>query len=252
MAKIDQFERYQKEKPQFFEKIAALEKKHAISILPKMRERRFDFDSFIGLMAEVDFGLFLDTFCERLIFEPKIDGLTPDWLVTIEGREVIVEVARLKDTDEVVQQTKRYEESGNIVIHGLRMRPERVFGNIITAKLQKYGKLVQNGGYPFIIGVYNRHLSGAHSEDAGVLFHGSIIEDQIFQKKDIDPETVKKFMTELNLMRRLVSGILWLDQPSLNIATWKRDENSFVFWDNERAIHPIGEVSSLQTIRGKL
>jgi len=252
MGKIDQFERYQQERPELFEQISELERKHATSILQKMRERRFDFDSFTGVMAEVDFGLFLDTFCESLIFEPKINGLTPDWLATIQGKQVIVEVARLKDTNEVVQQTKQYEETGKIIIHGLRMRPERVFGNVIAPKLKKYRKLVQDDNYPFIIGIYNRHLSGAHSEDAGVLFHGSIIEDQIFQKKDIDPETVKKFMTELDLMRRLVSGVLWLDQPSLNIVTMQRAKKNFVFWDNERAIHSVGEVAALQTIIGSL
>lgn len=252
MERIDQLERYQKEKPEFFEQIAALEKKHGTPILSKMRARQYDFDSFTGVMAEMDFGLFLDTFCESLVFEPNINGLTPDWLATVEGRKVIVEVARLKDTNDVEQQSLQDQEAGRIVWRTMRMRPERVFGNTIMGKLNKYGDLVQTINYPFIIGIYNRHLSGVHADDAGVLFQGNMIEEQISQQKDADPEKVKEFLLKLNLMRRLVSGILWLDQPSLNPVTLKPYEKEFIYWGNDRAINAIGENCALQAIQGKL
>jgi len=60
----------------------------------------------------------LDTFCQHLVFEPNFSELTPDWQVTIEGREVIVEVAKLKDTNEVERQTRQDQESGRNQFHG--------------------------------------------------------------------------------------------------------------------------------------
>ena len=110
----------------------------------------------------MDFGLFLDKFCDQLDFEPNIDGLTPDWLVSIKGQKALIEVARLKDTQEVDEQTKRDQEAGRIRFHTYKMRPERVFGNTIMTKLNAYGELSKVKKILFVIAIYNRHLSGAH------------------------------------------------------------------------------------------
>lgn len=252
MGKVDQFQRYQEEMPFFFDQIAVLEKKHSTPLIRKMLERRYDWDSFRGIMAEMDFGLFLDTFCEHLQFEPSIEGLTPDWLVQIQGKQVLVEVARLKDTKEVDEQTKADQDAGRISFHTLKMRPERVFGNTIMTKVNAYGDLVKSQKMPFVIGIYNRHLSGAHSEDAGILFHKTHIEDRLAKEVEV-PDVVKNlFLEKLNLARTLVSGILWLDQPALNIVTWKPNENEFEFWDNAQALYPLPKTPHLDAIAGKI
>jgi hypothetical protein len=252
MEKTDQFERYQGEKPVFFRQIEELEKKHNTTLISKMKARRYDWDSFVGIMAEMDFGLFLDTFCDRLEYEPNIDEQTPDWLIAINGKQALVEVARLKDTLQVDQQTKEDQDAGVTRFHTLTMRPERVFGNTVSPKLKTYGDLVKLRQLPFIIGIYNRHLSGAHSEDAGVLFHSSVIEDRLANDQNTPVEKKDAFLEKLNLARSLVSGILWLDQPAFNPISLKPYEKVFEFWGNERALHPFPATTVLQAVAGRL
>ncbi|ACU60691.1 hypothetical protein [Chitinophaga pinensis] len=251
MQQTDQFERYEKEKPAFFQAIRTLEAKHNTSIIEKMKERRYDFDSFRGVMIEVEFGLFLDQFAEKLEYEPNINGKTPDWLATINGRPTIVEVARLKDSAEVAEQSKLDEETGIIHFRLLGSKPQRIFHNVIWRKSDRYANILKSTGYAFIIGIYNTPGSEVRKSDAAQLLHGRSIEYQYSKKIEIDRSDTIFYSENYPDIKAILNGVLWLEQPSFDPSTGINAQNRFMYWSNDNAANSIGEVEALKAIAGR-
>jgi hypothetical protein len=59
-------------------------------------------------------------------------------------------------------------------------------------------------------------------------------------------------LDKLNVAKSLISGILWLDQPPLNLVTMKPCEKVFEFWCNDKALYAFPKIEILQAIAGKL
>lgn len=250
MTLTDQFKRYESERPEFFEKIRALEAKHNTKIISKMLARRYDFDSFTGIMVEVEFGLFLDQFCEKLEYDCKMDGQTPDWLATINNKNVIVEVARLKDSLEVSTKMKTDEQEGMTRFRLLGSKPQRIYGNVIKLKLDRYKKLIETKGYHFIVGIYNTPLSEVHVSDAAQLFHGRSISYRYSDRIDIDRNETLFFSDTFPEAKSLIDGVLWLEQPAFNPLNGIRESNDFIYWGNENARYSLEEIKALTEIAG--
>jgi|GEM_PF-4026533 len=250
MQQTDQFERYKNEQPSFFQAIRDMEVKHNTSIINKMKERRYDFDSFRGIMVEVEYGLFLDQFAENLEYEPNIDGKTPDWLASINGHNVIVEVARLKDSQEIEQQMQKDHQSGTIGFHVLGSKPQRLYNNVISRKTNKYIDLLQSNGYSFIIGIYNTPVSGVRISDAAQLLHGRSIKYQYSGHIEVDRTETIFYSESFPDTKSVLNGVLWLNQPSFDPILRICEPNKFIYWHNENANRQFGKIEILHQIAG--
>jgi len=250
MKKINQFERYQQERPDLFKKFADLESKHNTSIISKLENKRFDFDSFQGMLIELEFGLFLDEFCDNLKYSPVINGKTPDWLATVNGKRIIVEIARLKDTEEVERCTREDQEKKRIRFHRLGSRPERIYGNVISPKTEKYKEIITSEDYAFIIGIYNTPASEVRASDAAQLLHGRSIEFHPGGRIEIDRSDTIFYSDKFPEIKSLLNGVLWMNQPSFDPFTGIHQPNKFIYWGNDNAKNKLGNINALMRIAG--
>lgn len=250
MTRIDHCEKFEKKKPDFFEQIKALDMKHNASIIAKMKAKRHDFDSFHGILAELEFGLFLDQFVETLEYDSKLNGKTPDWIATVNGQTIIVEVARLKNSADVEQTAIEDQQTGGMQFRFFGSKPQRIYGNVIKVKLEKYKELIKSTGFPFIIAVYNTFGSEVDRSDAAQLFYGKAIEYQYSRKTRIDQSETLFYSERFPENKSLLNGVLWLDEPGRDLLTRLQEPKDFIYWNNPNASNGLEKIDALERIVG--
>jgi len=70
--------------------VKKLERKHNFNIFSSLNTET-NKTSFLSAISEIRFGQFFDNCRSTLTYEPLIDGLTPDWLVEMNGQTLIAE-----------------------------------------------------------------------------------------------------------------------------------------------------------------
>ncbi len=55
--------------------------------------------NILSLFSEMEFGYLLNQLFSEVIYEPKINGKTPDWLVKSESQNIIFEVKKINPTE---------------------------------------------------------------------------------------------------------------------------------------------------------
>lgn len=73
--------------------------------------------NILSLFCEMEFGYALNQICSEVIYEPKINGKTPDWLVKSENENIVVEVKKIntleKELNYKIESFKKNEYFGN-------------------------------------------------------------------------------------------------------------------------------------------
>ena len=58
--------------------------------------------NILSLFSEMEFGYALNQLFSEVIYEPKINGKTPDWLVKSEDQNIILEVKKINPIEKVI------------------------------------------------------------------------------------------------------------------------------------------------------
>ncbi len=232
---------YNNVKESLFKKIESLSRKHSLSLFDKVRKEN-DLRNLEALLTEAHFGFHLDKIGTNLKYNHTVGGLlTPDFLFTMNGQEIIVEVARInpvqKDMDiddeenRVIEAFRKSNPNDYLIpnSHSISWNPDRLVGQngSIVKKAMRYENLVTNLNRPFIICVYMAFVSALDRLDLSHGLYGSLSElsgeieglgyafNSPFQVLD------KALYYNNETVRRTVSGILLRDH-----------DGSFIFYQN--------------------
>lgn len=92
------FQEFFSNRDALLQKLEQFASKHDLRFLQKLREET-NKTQFLSKITETHFGLFFSPFASAIKEEPKIHGKTPDWSITINDQEVILEVLRLNASE---------------------------------------------------------------------------------------------------------------------------------------------------------
>lgn len=158
------------------EKIENLSEKHNISLFSKLNKEK-NKNNFESLLTEANFGLFFDKIGTNLRYNSivfKNSKTTPDFIFSMNSQDIIVEVFRVNESE---------DENTNIdqLLKTIIIKPEKICGEngTIINKVKKYGNLVQEDEYPFLICVYLDHVSGLDAYELNKCLYGSSVDNRI-------------------------------------------------------------------------
>ncbi|HMH35161.1 MAG TPA: hypothetical protein VK543_19125 [Puia sp.] len=86
-------------KPELLNAIETFEKKRRVHLLNKLRTEA-DTVNFFSILAEIHAGLFFDPLSGDMRYNSLLDRKRPDWLLTLNGQRILVEVLRLNTQEE--------------------------------------------------------------------------------------------------------------------------------------------------------
>ncbi len=181
---------FNKIKQDLLEEIIKLSQKHKLSLWEKIKKE----DSIVHLnskLTEAYFGLFFDKTCSQLKYNHKVfmgSDKTPDWIITKNGQDIILEVCRLNPAKEDQERQEamdaaieefRKNNPGILVIggsHSITIKPEKLYGEngSLSCKAKRYGPLVDTANRPFIICVYFDSVSGHDALDLYDCLYGHL------------------------------------------------------------------------------
>ena len=138
--------------------IKKLEELTGKSIHQKLIKER-DEINFISKISEIKIGTYLaEKFQKNIEYEPKIDKKTPDWLVSLNGEKIIIEVLKINLPNEELTNKIELYKNGDYTTP-----PSEVFMGLATLKFNDkkkieskeitYRKLIEDKGYKLIIGI---------------------------------------------------------------------------------------------------
>jgi hypothetical protein len=160
---------YENLEPDLSEHIKTLCRKHDLSLWNKLRKEA-DKTVFYSLLIEAHYGLFYDKTCLQLKYNHKAfrdSDLTPDFVITQNGQDIIVDVCRINPAkeDQEIHEAQTVWTNSSITI-----KPEKLYGNkgALVNKAEKYGTFVATENKPFLICLYFDFVSG---HDALDLYH---------------------------------------------------------------------------------
>jgi hypothetical protein len=93
------FQKFFENREMLLQTLQQFASKHDLKFLDKLRAET-DKTQFLSKISEANFGFFFFPFASSFKEEPLIGGKTPDWAITINGQEIIVEVLRLNASAE--------------------------------------------------------------------------------------------------------------------------------------------------------
>lgn len=183
---------YKQLKQEILISIQALSEKHNLSLHKKVVNEK-DMANMKSILTEFHFGLFFDKFCSTLQYDTEIfsnSDKTPDWILRINGQTIVAEVCRLNpaENDQKIQDAEswaikefRIKNPGVPVIgnfHLITQKPLKLKGEsgALAVKANKYGSLVSDDRYPFLICLYFDFLSGHDKMDLFTCLYGHSVE----------------------------------------------------------------------------
>jgi len=92
------FDKFFEDRQHQISDIQSLDKRHSLNLSRKLRNET-DQVSFLSTISEVRFAQFFDPCATSMIHEGRINGTTPDWLITMNEQQVLMEVARLNPSE---------------------------------------------------------------------------------------------------------------------------------------------------------
>src|SRR5690606_34709 len=75
------------------------------SIFTRKLEKENNEINVLSLFCEMEFGYLLNEIFDDVIYEPKIKGKTPDWLVISNNQKIIFEVRKINPIEDDIQQS---------------------------------------------------------------------------------------------------------------------------------------------------
>ncbi|MDN3494193.1 hypothetical protein [Winogradskyella bathintestinalis] len=112
--------------------------------------------NILSLFSEMEFGYVLNQLFSEVIYEPKINGKTPDWLVKSENQNIIFEVKKInpieKELNNKIESFKKDEYFGNTqssFITSINNFIPQI--SKITNKEETYRDLIKIDNYKLII-----------------------------------------------------------------------------------------------------
>lgn len=95
------FDLFFEDKKELLSEIEIFEKRRNLDLIRKLQKEKNKTD-FLSFITEIRFGLTLDPFCDKMKHNCRLPGftLTPDWLVEMNGQEIMLEVARINATQD--------------------------------------------------------------------------------------------------------------------------------------------------------
>jgi len=234
-------ELYKSVKGKLLEEIEVLSRKHSLSLFDKIRKEK-NLRNLEALLTEAHFGLYLDKISSSLKYNHTMDGtLTPDFAFTMNGQEVIVEVARInpvqKDMDiddeenKMIESFRKSNPTDHILpgVHSITWKPDRLVGQggSIVKKAERYKNLVADLNKPFIVCVYMAFVSALDRLDLSHGLYGSLsqlageIEGLGYAFNSPFRVLEKALYYNNEDVRKTISGVLLKDH-----------DGSFIFYQN--------------------
>lgn len=112
--------------------------------------------NILSLFSEMEFGYFLNQIFSDVVYEPDIEGKTPDWLVKSKNQNIIFEVKKINPLEEDLKT--KIELFRNDQYFGNQQRSFSTSSNNfipqiskITNKEKAYRDLITQNGYILII-----------------------------------------------------------------------------------------------------
>jgi hypothetical protein len=232
-------ELYKTVKENLLTEIELLSRKHSLSLFDKIRKEK-DLRNLEALLTEAHFGFYFDKIGTTLKYNHSVGGLlTPDFLFTMNGQEILAEVARInpvqKDMDiddeenKMIENFRKSNPNDQVIpgIHSITWKPDRLVGQrgSIVKKAERYNNLVSRLNRPFMVCVYLAFVSGLDQLDLSHGLYGSLSEltgeyeglgyafDSPFRILD------SALYYNSEIVRRTVSGVLLRDHDGSFIFT---------------------------------
>ncbi len=142
-------------KPDYLRNLQYLDNKYN-SIFTRKLEKENNEINILSLFCEMEFGYLLNQIFDDLIYEPKIHGKTPDWLVTSNDQKIIFEVRKINPLEEEIQSrinSAKKDEYNGTTQTVFSSSPSDFYKQIskITQKEEAYRELIQSQNYILII-----------------------------------------------------------------------------------------------------
>ena len=148
-------EKILKNKPDYRRNLKFLDSKYNGIFSRKLTKEKNEIN-ILSLFSEMEFGYVLNQLFSEVVYEPKINGKTPDWLVKSENQNIIFEVKKINPIEEElnnkIELFKKDEYLGN---------PQSAFTTSInnfipqiskiTNKEETYRDLIKIDNYKLII-----------------------------------------------------------------------------------------------------
>lgn len=156
-------------KPDYLRNLKYLDEKYN-SIFTRKLEKENNEINVLSLFCEMEFGYLLNEIFDDVIYEPKIKGKTPDWLVISNNQKIIFEVRKINPIEDDIQQridlAKKDDYFGltQTLFSSSRFKFLKHIHKI-TQKEETYRELIQKENYLLVICIDVINLHNEFIED---------------------------------------------------------------------------------------
>lgn len=188
--------------------------------------------NYYSKLSEIRFGLLLMKLTNQISYEPKVNGLTPDWLVEINNEKIIFEVIRINPNEEFLKiQIDNYQENNFKFENNFELSSSGIFKDFykILKKEKKYRNLIEDDGYKLIICVDASSFIKSIDINDFVIFFNFVKESNLYKIegynkffKNVSGLIVLPYMGGMTYLHNkdLINQIDNLFIPYLNIHTF--------------------------------
>lgn len=152
--------------------LAYLDLKYKGIFTKKLKKEKNEIN-VLSLFSEMEFGYALNQIFQEVIYEPNLNGKTPDWLVKSENENIIFEVKKINTVEE--ELNSKIELFKNDEYFGLKKLPPDISIkkfipqlSKITKKEESYRELVCSDNYKLVICIDLVGLDNAFISDTDI------------------------------------------------------------------------------------
>jgi hypothetical protein len=143
------------------------------SFVRKFKEQLDDVQQVNHTLRELVLGAYIAGTGFKPQYEPRIDGETPEWLMTQDGtgKKLIIELVNFHLPDRAERQMWDTFTTGWMWAHWMEPNTPRAYSSI-QRKMAKYKALAENNTLPYVVGVFGLFSSALTIEEVRECLEG--------------------------------------------------------------------------------